>query len=146
MSYFQFAIASIVDANTGHGLVHSGGKIDYAAAASHGRKIRAKSIIALFEVVRGRLAKVIASMRERQQAKRNLRLLAGLNDHVLEDIGITRGDVIAAQLGQIDMRQLETRRSKNRSATQLQRAATSRVAGIRRNALNEAVFAKAKCA
>ena len=148
MNYFQFAIASIVDANTGNGLVHSGNRIDYAAAASHGREIRSKSIVALFGLAKHRLSKAIASIRERQAGKRNLRRLAALNDHILEDIGISRGDVIALQMGQIDLRQLEARRVKNRSATRFHRARTIRSVEntIRHNALNEAVFARAKCA
>jgi len=148
MSYIQFAIASIVDANTGHGLVYNGGKIDYAAAASRGRGIRARTIVALFGSIKHRLAKTIASIRENQVKKRNLRLLAGLDDHLLEDIGITRGEVIAVQMGQIDMRRLIARHSKNREATRLRPTATTRDIGntVRRDALNEAVFARAKCA
>ena len=148
MNYFQFAIASIVDANTGNGLVHSDNRINYAAAASHGREIRSKSIVALLGQVKHRLSNVIAAIRDRQAQKRNVRRLAGLNDHMLEDIGLTRGDVIAVQMGQIDLRQLVAQRFKNRSATRLRPAATSRSVGntIRRNALNEAAFVRAKCA
>jgi len=148
MNYFQFAIASIVDANTGHGLVHNENKIDYAAAASHGRRIRAKSILALFAQVKHRLSQAIASIRERQAEKRKIRQLANLNDHILEDIGITRGDVIALQMGQIDTRQLEAQRSRKSAATHLQHGATVHRVGdtVRHNALNEAVFARAKCA
>ena len=148
MSYFQFAIASIVDANTGHGLVHNSGKIDYAAAASHGSSIRSKSIVALFRKIRDQLSKAIATIRDRQAQKFKIRHLAGLNDHILEDIGITRGDVIALQLGQIDLQQLEVQRGKRRSTTHLHQATVTRNIGnkVRRNALNEAVFARAKCA
>jgi len=148
MNYFQFAIASIVDANTGNGLVHSGNRIDYAATASHGREIRAKSIVALLGLVKRRLSKAVVSFRNRQAQKRNLRRLAGLNDYILEDIGLSRGDVIAAQMGQIDLQQLEAQRGKKRTATRLRPAATSRSVGntIRRNALNEAAFVGAKCA
>ena len=148
MNYFQFAIASIVDANTGHGLVHHGGNIDYAAAASRDSSIRAGRIIALFEIVKRRLSKAIASIRERQAQKRNLRRLARLNDHLLDDIGMTRGDVIALQLGQIDMQQLEAQRHNRHRASHLHQAATRSDVGNRvgRNALNEAVFARAKCA
>ena len=46
MKLFQFAVASIVDANTGNGLLHSGGRIDYTAAEHHGRAIRAKTVAA----------------------------------------------------------------------------------------------------
>ena len=144
MNYFHFAIASLVDANTGHGLVHNTDKIDYAAAASHGREIRAKSVVALLGQVKRRLSKATASIRERHAQKRNLHRLARLNDHILEDIGISRSDVIALQMGQIDVRQLEARRVKNFSATRLLPAAITRSVGntIRRNAFNEAIFAK----
>ena len=148
MNNFHFAIASIVDANTGHGLVHNTDKIDYAAAASHGRKIRARSMIALLGQVKRQLVTAIASIRDHRAQKRDLHHLAGLNDHILKDIGLLRGDVIAAQMGQIDYRQLEARRVKHFSATRLQPAAITRSVGntIRRKALNEAVFASAKCA
>ena len=148
MNYFHFAIASIVDANTGHGLLHKTGRTDYAAAAQHGRKIRAKSIVTLFGQVKNRLSTAIASIRDHRVQRSDLHHLARLNDHILEDIGISRGDVIAGQMGQIDLRQLEARRDKNRSATRLHPAVTTRSVGntVRRNALNEAVFARAKCA
>ena len=148
MNYFHFAIASIVDANTGHGLVHNTDKIDYATAASHGREIRANSIAALLGHVKRRLSQAIVSIRERHAQKRNLHQLVRLNDHILEDIGISRGDVIGLQMGQIDLRQLEARRVKSRSATRLLPAAITRSVGntIRRNAFNEAVFTRAKCA
>jgi uncharacterized protein YjiS (DUF1127 family) len=149
MNTFQFAIASIVDANTGNGLVHNGGKIDYAAAASRGNRIRAKTIITLFGLASRRLSKAIASIRERRAEKRRISQLARLNDHILEDIGISRGDVVALRLGQIDFEQLETRRDQNRSAAaRLQPVATTRGIDnrVRRDAFNEAVFAKARCA
>ncbi|MCP4332050.1 MAG: DUF1127 domain-containing protein [Gammaproteobacteria bacterium] len=148
MNYLQFAIASIVDTNTGHGLVHSDNKIDYAAAASRGHEIRSKSIVALLGQVKLRLSNAIAAICDRQRQKQNLRRLAGLNDHILEDIGISRGDVIAAQMGQIDLHQLQAQRAKNHTSTRFRRAATSRNVGdtIRRNAFNEAVFTRAKCA
>jgi uncharacterized protein YjiS (DUF1127 family) len=103
----------------------------------------------LFGLVKRRLAKAIVSFRERQAEKRSLRLLSGLNDHILDDIGITRGDVIALQMGQIDLHQLEAQRSRMSVATHRQHATAvvGRVGDrVRRNALNEAVFARAKCA
>ena len=148
MNYFQFAIASIVDANTGHGLLHNTDRIDFAAAANHGREIRAKSIVALLGQAKSRLSKAIASIRDHQVQRRNLHHLARLNDHILEDIGISRGDVIALQMGQLNLRQLEARRAENGSTNGLQPVAITRSVGktIRRNAINEAVFAKVKCA
>jgi hypothetical protein len=132
MNSIQFAIASIVDANTGHGLVYRDNKIDYAAAASHGRRIRGKSIAALLGLVKRRLS----------------RHLSGLSDHMLDDIGISRGDVIAVQMGQFDLRDLEARHEKNRSATRLRAVSSTRklASTTPRSAFDEAVFARAKCA
>ena len=148
MNYFHFAIASIVDANTGHGLLHNTDRIDYATAAKHGRKIRAKSIVALFGQVKSRLSTAIAAIRNHQVQTRNLHHLAQLNDHILKDIGISRGDVIALQMGQLDLGQLEARRADNRSSKSPQPAAITRSVGktIPDNAINEAIFARVKCA
>jgi uncharacterized protein YjiS (DUF1127 family) len=105
-------------------------------------------VAVLFGLIKGRLATAIASIRARHAEKRKIRSLAALNDHILEDIGITRGDVIALQLGQIDLQQLEAQRSVNRAATHTQQGAAIRHVGdtVQTNALNEAVFARAKCA
>ena len=48
MKLFEFAIASIVDVNTGHGLVGKNLSVDYASAIHRGREIRVKSVLALF--------------------------------------------------------------------------------------------------
>ncbi len=61
--------------------------------------------------------------------RRNLHHLARLNDHILEDIGISRGDVIALQMGQLDLPQLEARRAENRSTKSPQPAAITRSVG-----------------
>ncbi len=148
MNHIQFAIASIVDANTGNGLVHDGNRINYAAAASNGRSIRARSVLELSARIKGLLSNALQSIREHYQEKRKIHNLAALDDHILEDIGITRGDVVALQLGQIDLEQLEAQRSVTRAATHSQQAATTQRVDtqLRGNALNEAVFARAKCA
>lgn len=148
MNHFHFAIASIVDANTGNGLVQHGSRIDYAAAASYGRRIRSKSILALLQQVKARLSAALASIRERQAEKRNLRRIAGLNDHMLEDIGISRGDVMALKMGLTDLRQLDAQRCSKHSMTRLQRSASTSDVGskVGREAFNEAIFAKARCA
>jgi uncharacterized protein YjiS (DUF1127 family) len=148
MNYFQFAIASIVDANTGNGLVHGGTRIHCAASAAHGRRIRSRSLTALLGAIKDRLSTATESIRARHAEKRRIGRLAALNDHILEDIGITRGDVIGLQLGQIDLQQLEAKRSVNRATTRKQHPAVIQRVGdkVRLNALNEAVFARAKCA
>ena len=148
MNNIQFAIASIVDANTGNGLVHDSHRIDYGAAASHGREIRSKSVLALLQRVAAGFYALLKPIREHLAARRNLRKIAALNDHLLEDIGLSRGDVIALQLGQVDVSQLEAKRFARHTARNARRSAVvSKIGnGVERNAFNEAVFARAKCA
>ncbi len=99
MNMFEFAIASIVDANTGNGLPHINGSRDYAAAERHGRKIRSKSIVDRFTQIRSRSTAAFNSYRTKARQDRDLRQLMSLCDHLLEDIGIHRGDLHALQLG-----------------------------------------------
>lgn len=98
MKGLHFAIASIVDANTGNGLAQAKGSSDYRAAAVRGRTIRAKSIAALFNSIKARVVKVIAGFRAVAKQRRDLNSLMNLNDHLLDDIGLTRGDLHAVRL------------------------------------------------
>ncbi len=148
MNLFQFAVASVVDANTGHGLPHGGGHIDYAAAERNGRSIRAKSVIAVLKRIRPGVSGIFAGLREYHTRQQGIKQLTQLDNHSLEDIGFTRGDIIALQTGQIDLQQLEARRTSNLDANRVQprtRHHAGRVAELR-SASNEAVFASAKCA
>ena len=148
MSLLQFAVASIVDANTGSALVRNGGRIDYAAAAQQGRSIRSKSIIALYSLIKDKLGSAISSYRERIQKRRQLVALAQLDDHLLKDIGLSRGDVIAVDIGQVTLEQLDAQR-RNSYRNQLSNMA---IAGridqqtLNFDAVNEAVYDEARCA
>jgi uncharacterized protein YjiS (DUF1127 family) len=87
-------------------------------------------------------------LRERRARQRSLRPISRLSDHLLEDIGLSRGDVLAAELGQIDLAELESRRLENRRISSAGKLHGSNVGKIPEigNAFNEAVFARAKCA
>ena len=63
MKLLQFAIESIVDANSSQGLISGSGKIDYVAAEQHGRAIRSDAIVKLIETVKSLFAKTVASYR-----------------------------------------------------------------------------------
>jgi len=148
MKLLQFAVASIVDANTGNGLVHNEGRIDYAAAIQHGRTIRVKSIIALYKLIKERLGNALSSYRERASQRRQLVTLAQLDDHLLKDIGISRGDVFAVELGQMTLQQLDAQR-RNNSQNELSTLTTVDQTGrqpLQLDAVNEAVYHEAKCA
>jgi uncharacterized protein YjiS (DUF1127 family) len=148
MKSLQYAVASIVDANTGHGLTHNGGRIDYAAATQHGRTIRAKSIIALYRLIKAQLGKVISNYRERAAQRRQLVTLAQLDDRILKDIGLSRGDVIAVELGQLTLQQLDAKRRNDYRNESLDLTTVDRIGEqtLKLDAVNQAVYAEAKCA
>ena len=148
MKLLQIAVASIVDANTGYGLAHSGGRIDYSAQARNGRSIRAKSIMALYGLVKEQLSKSISSYHEHVKQRRQLALLGQLNDNLLRDIGLSRGDLIAAELGQVNLPQLdaERRNSKQNELPELTTADRVDQQTLQLNAVNEAIYAGTKCA
>lgn len=148
MKLLQIAVASIVDANTGYGLAHSGGRIDYSAQARHGRSIRAKSIMALYGLVKEQLGKAVSSYQKHAKHRRQLALLGQLNDHLLRDIGLSRGDLIAAELSQVTLTQLDAQRHNGQQNELLDLTTAGRVdqQTLQLNAVNEAIYAGAKCA
>lgn len=148
MKLLQLAVASIVDANTGYGMAHSGGRIDYPAQVRHGRTIRARSIAALYGLVKEQLSKAISSYHELVKQRRQLALLGQLNDHLLRDIGLSRGDLIATELGQVTLQQLDAKRGndKQNELSDLTSAARVDRQTLQLGAVNEAVYAEAKCA
>lgn len=148
MSSFQFAIASIVDANTGNGLSHGTGGINFTEAERRGRRIRAKSVLSLLKRIGRRVIGSLTALRLHRENQHNIQLVSQLSDRLLDDIGFDRGDVIAAQIGQIDFPQLEARRISNLEikSVQLHDASTAIHAAALRNAANEPIFTPAKCA
>ena len=147
MKPFTFAIASIVDSNTGYGLPRGGG-IDYESIERASRKRRATAFINLLVRARSAVSTLAYRLRKRRELARSLRELSALNDRMLEDIGFTRGDVLAAQSGQLDRNELELRREHNRGKRPVRLHAAVSTAKNENpvQAINEAVFARAKCA
>jgi uncharacterized protein YjiS (DUF1127 family) len=148
MKLIQLGIASIVDANTGSVFPHTTGGIDYAAAENHAHRIRSRSVITLLQRIGEKISSTLQALYQRSEQRRGIQRLSQLNDRTLEDIGFTRGDVIAAQLGQIDLSQLEARRYEGTSSAVVP---LRNVAGIHRkadnhSAINDAIYASAKCA
>ena len=144
----QPGIASIVDTNTGSGSPLTTRGIDYAAAANHAHRIRSRSVSAFLQRIREQISSTLHSLHQRAEQHRGIRRLTRLDDRMLEDIGFARDDVIAAQLGQIDLLQLEASRNEGVSSPGVP---LRNVAGIHskadnRSAINEATYARAKCA
>jgi uncharacterized protein YjiS (DUF1127 family) len=147
MKHFQLAIASIVDANTGHGFTHGNG-IDYREEELRSRAIRSKSVHAFFGALGNLLRVSIASYRERARQRKAVEALAQLSDYYLEDIGLTRGDVAAVKLGQASLADLNTDRRARLAVKPLEVIATDKLDTTtgRSAAANEADFAQARCA
>ena len=147
MKSIHYAIASIVASHTGFGLHRDSDAASYTAAESVGRRIRAKSVIALLGLIGHQFGKAVALLREHGQRRQKIREIVSLSDRQLDDIGLNPGDVIALQQGVIDLEQLEARRIENLGNKRIR---LSRGAGrnrrVARHAVNEAIFARAKCA
>ena len=147
MKPFTFAIASIIDSHTGFGLPHET-RIDYERIDREARRYRASRFINGLIRLRSFFNLLSHHLRKRRALNRSLRELGALNDRMLDDIGFTRGDILAAQSGRIDRQDLERRRVENRGTQRIQfhKTVTTGKNTSPREAFNEAVFARAKCA
>ncbi len=143
MKLLQFAIASLVDANTGGNYARHVDSIDTAAAERRAREIRSRSVIAFARSLGESLSNTLAGYRERRAAKRALDSLLRLSDHNLADIGLHRGDLIAVKLGATTLEALNAEREARRkvsSTASITRIDESSPAG------NDADLAVARCA
>jgi uncharacterized protein YjiS (DUF1127 family) len=148
MKLLQFAVASVVDANTGYGLTHNGGSIGYATAAQHGHTIRAKSIVAVYRLIKDQVGHAISSYRASVRKQRQIAALAQLDDRLLRDIGLSREDVFALQAGQATLEQLDAERRPEHLKELPFPSTTARIGqhSQQLDAVNAAVFAGKKCA
>jgi uncharacterized protein YjiS (DUF1127 family) len=148
MKALQFGIATIVDTNTGYGLPHRADVIDYATADDRARELRASSFRNYLHRVRSGVSAALNVMRKRRELKRSLRQLSALNDYLLEDIGLTRGDIMAAENGYLDRAELESLRTQNHDNIRIPRLnlVEVEVNESRQTAANESIYTPAKCA
>jgi len=148
MKLFHYAVASIVDVNTGNGLPLVSGRAEKIADYQGSRPRLAGILVNYLQRVRTGISVANIVLRKRRALKRSLQPLSQLSDHLLEDIGLSRADVVAAENGQIDVAELESRRIQNRGNKRINlRQGTATADNPEtRNAFNDAVFARAKCA
>ena len=143
MKTLQFGIASIVDSNTGHGLPHTGGGIDYSAAANTAHHIPARSTTTLAQRIGARVTTAMRALRERREHQRGIRQLASLDDHMLEDIGFSRADISDTQMSQLAA---QRREPESTDRLTLSKVETGNQIPITDKAINEALYTPAKCA
>lgn len=148
MKHLHFAIASIVDANTGFGLQHGSGKVDYEAGERVARSLRSRSVHDFFEAIGNIVRDAVAAHREKVRQRRALEELSHLNDHYLDDIGLTRGDIVAVKLGQTSLEVLDSDRRARLAVAPLDYVDTATVDKSTRDseAVNEARYGATKCA
>ena len=143
MKLLQFAVASLVDANTGGNYARHVDSIDTAAAERHARAIRSRSVIAVARSLGDSLKGILAEYRERREAKIALDSLLRLSDHNLDDIGLHRGDLVAVKLGATTLDALNAEREARRNVSN-----TASIEHIdeTRSADNDANLVAARCA
>ena len=148
MKMFQFAIASIVDANTGNGLVHGAARHDYGSLEKRGRRIRSRSVIDLARVIKNRIADFVERQRINAQQRRDLNRLLELNDHLLDDIGLQRSDLYQVQAGAVRLEELVAgyRSQRRREQTPVKVSAETEIPGAVPDAINEQFYEQRKCA
>lgn len=146
MNLFNFAIASIVDANTHY--LHGRVAPDYNAAMRHGREIRGKSVVASLKALGRGLRSAYRNYRDRRAEKREVAALLQMNDALLRDIGLSREELFAVHYGITALADLQARRAAHLEATGSGKAKRSLRITVDREhkAANEAVFASSKCA
>ena len=148
MKLLTYAVASIVDANTHY--LSAGQRLDTDFALRHGREIRSRSVVASLKALGRAIRSAVARLRSRHQEKRELAQLLRLNDALLRDIGLTRGDLLAVQYGATTLAALQSRReaaSRERIGRgNVHRLSTTVRDDVIDEAASETGYATAKCA
>jgi uncharacterized protein YjiS (DUF1127 family) len=148
MKLFEFAIASIVDANTGHGLEGKNLSVDYASEIHRGGEIRSKSVLALFASIKHRIGQVISNYRVRAYNRRAINVISNLSDRLLKDIGIERYEIAQVRAGLTTLEELDaSRRSSQIDTVQVLHSSGLVDKEIRKlDAINQDSYAQARWA
>ena len=144
MNTISFAIASIVDANTGYTRHHTRGNVGYADAVPRANKFRFRSLLTSWGGLRNSIAAFVERYRKRAEQRRQLAELASLSDRLLRDIGLHRGDIHAVESGQVSLADLHRDR-RQRSSRNLRSLATRPLA-LPRASSNDDALDKTRCA
>jgi len=154
MKLFNFAVASIVDANTRNGISRQfidqlGSK--QAAYEQTGREIRAKSVLDVLTKIKSVFNQYISDSRAAARARRNNEAVSQLSEHILKDIGLTFVDMQDLKSGQTTLQGLSARRDQYRDQAarsnrlvQSTKRVSSEVCDI--DSANQAHYEVAKCA
>ena len=144
MKLISFAIASIVDVNTGIARPHSVNGIDTFYAERRGREIRSRSLLSFFSWLRDAVTGLVERSRVRAENRRQIAELSALSDRSLRDIGLHRADIDAVQSGLILLDDL--RRQRHLRAGQNLRLVQTGQLGLPRASMNDPAPKRERCA
>ena len=147
MNMFQFAVASIVDVNTGNGLLHGGSQARTGESLAGTRYPAGKGFTDRFHAVGRRIVAWLESYRQKASLRRDIQALLHMSDRQLDDIGLHRADLEAVAAGFMTLAELEAEREQRRGGLghNLAAATLTRPAA-RLEASNDRYFAAAECA
>jgi len=117
MKLFNFAIASIVDANTGNGVNRQfvdqfGSK--HSNYETFGRELRAITILGVVEKIKSAFVQYIEDSKARARQRRGVEEVSQMSAGMLKDLGLTQNDANDLRLGLISLDSLNARRDQNR--------------------------------
>ncbi len=150
MKHFNLAIASIVDANTGNGLNHN--FIDqfgpsHSTHEQHVHEIRSRSFLDLVTKIKTLVQKYIEDSKTKARNRQVIEDLGQLDDRLLKDIGLNRGDLYGIDDGSTDLETLNARRNRSADTHKLSQVSGKVGTGVRSiESANQALYEAKKCA
>ena len=148
MNSLIFAVASVVDATTGQQLSaveRERFNQDYRSATSHGRKVRSQTIARLIGKMKSKFLNIIGELREYDQRRKAFKQLSGLNEHLLQDIGLNKNDITLIRRGKMNLKSIQQQSSQADLLTPVS-AKPANFKDLGFEAANEAEEVKAHCA
>ena len=153
MKLFNLAIASMVDANTGHG-VNRNFIEQFASTTSdyqqRAHEIRANFIIAVFGKIKASVTQYFKDSKARAQDRKDTEAILQMSDQILDDIGLSHADLHELRSGQVTLEALGSRRELRRNEAldnQLSQSSGSVSSNLRNiQSANQALFELKKCA
>lgn len=113
MNSLLFAVASLADATTGHGIAaaeKSTAVGDYSDDLRRGRNIRLQTIAAMFKLIFQREKAVLNGIQQEARRQQKMKQVLNMSDHMLSDIGIEREDLALLRSGQATLETIQQQR------------------------------------